>query len=375
MKKYDNIQILRVLSCLGIFATHLAPRMGASGYAASAANFCASGVYLFFIISGFLACCAKEIRPGGGRRGVLAYYCKRFFRILPLYYAVIVYNMALHGLILHDVPDDPAGLSWLRYFFLTNAFIPGPDNFWSNLSATWTISLFCFLYLCAPLFVRLIGEKNGRAGVFRAAVLYLAALLLRYIWVAAGLSSYMMAFYYLHYFVLGMLVRKLAEAYGPAAATIRFAGFAAVLGSAVQVSGAGNDYFTVVSWFYAALVLVTGGFSWKKESAAAGSYCPTRPQRLGMGKESAGYSGQRDSLSARAARVVGVLDVYSYAIYLIHAVVIDGIALLQAHVRLSGIAVLLIAVSLTAIGAWLAHFMIEKPAEKLGRRLVAHLKI
>lgn len=370
MKKYDNIQILRVLSCLGIFVTHLAPRMGAAGFAASAANFCASGVYLFFIISGFLACCAKEIRPGGGRHGVLAYYCKRFFRILPLYYAVIVYNMALHGLILHDVPDDPAGLSWLRYFFLTNAVIPGPDNFWSNLSATWTISLFCFFYLCAPLFVRLIGEKGGRAGVFRATALYLVALLLRYIWVAAGLSSYMMAFYYLHYFVLGMLVWELAEAYGPAAATMRFAGFAAALGIAVQASGAGNDYFTVVSWFYAALVLATGGFSWRKESADAGSYCPTGPQRPGRG-----YPGQGDSLPARAARVTGVLDAYSYAIYLIHAVVIDGIALLQAHVRLPGIAVLLIAVSLTAIGAWLAHFMIEKPAEKLGRRLVAHLKI
>lgn len=363
------------MSCLGIFVTHLAPRMGVTGYAAAAANFCASGVYLFFLISGFLACCAKEIRPGGGWRGILMYYCKRFLRILPLYYAVIVYNMVLHCLILQDVPADPEGLSWLRYFFLTNAFIPGPDNFWSNLSATWTISLFCFFYLCAPLLVRLIFGKKEHAGVLRAAALYLAALLLRYIWVAAGLSSYMMAFYYLHYFILGMLVWKLAETYTSASAAMRFAVFAAVLGGVLRISGAGNDYFTVVSWFYAALVLLTGGFSWKKESAALGSYCPTRPQQLTAMAGSRGHFGEKDSVSARAARMIGILDRYSYAIYLVHAVVIDGIVLLQAHMQLPGIAVLLLAVGLTAVGAYLAHLLIEKPAEKLGRRLVARLKI
>lgn len=406
MKKYDNIQILRVLSCLGVFIAHLAPRLGATGHIASAANFCASGVYLFFVISGFLACCAKNIRPGSGWRSVLAYYCRRMLRILPLYYAVIVYNMVLHCLLLKDVPADPAGLFWLRYFFLTNAFIPGPDNFWSNLSATWTISLFVFFYLCAPLFVRLIEGKTGKAdrtrqterkndrterksgrtavcapagdlpyGVFRAALLYLAALFLRYIWVAAGLSSYMMLFYYLHYFILGMLVWEMAAAYRPAEALLRFAVFVSVLGGVLRISGAGNDYFTVVSWFYAALILMTGGFSWKKENAASGSYCPTRPQQLTAMAGSRGHFGAKESISARIVRMIGVLDTHSYAVYLVHAVVIDGIVLLQAHMQLPGIAVLLLAVGLTAVGAYLAHLLIEKPAEKLGRRLVARLKI
>lgn len=372
MKKYDNIQILRVLSCLGVFITHLAPRMGAAGMIASAANFCASGVYLFFIISGFLACGARDIMPGNGCRSILAYYCRRFFRILPLYYGVILFNMALHGLILQDVPEDPAGLSWLRYFLLTNAFIPGPDNFWSNLSATWTISLFCFFYLCAPLLVRLIG---GKRGIIKAAALYLSALLLRYIWVAAGLSAYMMVFYYLHYFILGMLVYKLAEACPPAAAALRFAVFAAILGAGLQGSGAGNDYFTVISWIYAALILATGGFCWKKEDSAEGSYCPTSPRQLSGMAAGRNHFGQKKSLSGRLARIVSVLDTYSYAIYLVHAVVIDGIVLLQAHVQLSGIAVLVAAVTLTAAGAYLARLLIEKPMENLSRRLVARLRI
>lgn len=375
MKKYDNIQILRVLACLGVFVTHLAPRMGVTGWAAKAANFGASGVYLFFLISGFLACCTRDISVGCGWKGIFSYYCKRLFRILPLYYAVILYHMALHGLILQDVPKDPAGLSWLRYFLLTNAFIPAPDNFWSNLSATWTISLFCFFYLCAPLFVRLIGkkwlpvlklvhvepalfawligqregeEKDSAAGnVRRAALLYLAVLLLRYIWVGAGLSAYMMAFYYLYFFVLGMLVHELSTVYRPLTAAIRFLLFAFAVGIVLELSGAGNDYFTVVSWGFALIVLLSVHFTWKREE---------------------------NGMPCRTARLIGVLDEYSYAIYLVHAVIIDGIVLLQAHVDLPGIAVLMIAVSLTAVGAYLAHQLIEKPAQRLGMRLCSKCK-
>lgn len=375
MKRYDNIQVLRVLACIGVFVTHLAPRMGAAGWLAKAANFGASGVYLFFLISGFLACCAKDIDTGGWR-GVLAYYCKRLFRILPLYYAVILYNMALHGLILHDVPKDPEGLSWLRYFLLTNAFIPGPDNFWSNLSATWTVSLFCFFYLCAPLFVRLIGKKwvpvlnfvhieppllawligqrkgaekqSGTGNIRRAAFLYLAALLLRYVWVGTGLSSYMMAFYYLHFFVLGMLVHELSGVYRPLTAAVRFLLLASATGIVLELSGAGNDYFTVVSWIFALIVLASVNFTWNQA---------------------------KNAISCRMARLIGVLDEHSYAIYLVHAVIIDGIVLLQAHVELSGIAVFILAVGLTAAGAYFAHLLIEKPAEKLGRRLVTRLRI
>lgn len=334
MRQFDNIQIFRVLACLGVFITHLAPRMGAEGRIAAIANLGASGVYLFFLISGFLACSAKEIRPGGGAKGILVYYCKRLLRVLPLYYAVILYNMALHCLILKDVTPDPGGLSWLRYFLLTNAFIPAPDNFWANLSATWTISLFCVFYLLAPLLVRLARGTRGTA------VLYLLTLLLRYVWVGAGLSSYMMIFYYLHFFVLGMLVRQLAEQYTPRKAALRFLMPAALLWIVLRVSGAGTDSFISQSWMFAVILLLTGGLQLKKEH-----------------------------------RLLGLLDRYSYAVYLVHAVVIDGIVLLQGHIALPNMAVLLIAVPLTAIGAWVAHFMIEKPAEKWSRRLVTAIRI
>lgn len=175
-QKYEHIQLLRALACIGVFITHLAPRLGATGKAAWLANQGAAGVYLFFVLSGYLACCDRKL-PTAGKKELLTYYKKRLVRILPLYYGVILYNILLHGLILKDIPADPQGLYWLRYFFLTNSVIPASNDFWGNLSATWTISLFMAFYLLVPVFVRLI------RGCTSAFFCYVLALILRYLWV------------------------------------------------------------------------------------------------------------------------------------------------------------------------------------------------
>ena len=171
MDKLDNIRLLRVLACLGVFIAHLAPRLGVSGICARIANFGAAGVYLFFLICGFLACRAKELAPGSAKGGVGRYYGRRLLRVLPLYYAVIFYNFLLHCFILRDVTPDPGGLYWFRYIFLTNVFLPAPDNFWGNMSATWTIGLFVFFYLSVPLWRRFSSKLSS------VILLYLAALL------------------------------------------------------------------------------------------------------------------------------------------------------------------------------------------------------
>ena len=109
-QKYEHIQLLRALACIGVFITHLAPRLGATGKAAWLANQGAAGVYLFFVLSGYLACCDRKL-PTAGKKELLTYYKKRLVRILPLYYGVILYNILLHGLILKDIPADPQSVS------------------------------------------------------------------------------------------------------------------------------------------------------------------------------------------------------------------------------------------------------------------------
>lgn len=332
MKQYDNIRIFRAAACLGVFLTHLGPYLGLTGGAAWAVNQGAAGVYLFFMISGFLACGDKELLSGK-KNSALRYYKKRLLRLLPLYYAVVLYNMALHILILKDVPADPDGLYWLRYFLLTNAWLPAPDNFWANLTATWTVCLFFAFYLFAPVLVQLI------RGTGSALFCYVLALMLRCMWTAAGLSDYMMIFYYLHYFVLGMLVyhimeaKPLPSAIGKAGTepeeggllvkkTLFFVALMAGVGLGMFLCRTKPDSFMVWSWAFGILLLATGSLS-----------CKSRFLRL--------------------------IDRYSYEIYLVHAVVLDGIGMLRAHLFLPPWAAAMLAVGLTAAGAAMA-----KAAEK-----------
>lgn len=337
-KRYGNIRVLRVLACLAVLITHLAPKMGAQGLAADLANLGASGVYLFFLISGFLACAERMQEKGG----IAIYYIKRAFRILPLYYAVVLYNMALHGLVLKDVPPDPGGLYWLRYFFCTNAFLPAPDNFWGNLSATWTVSLFMAFYLCAPFLKKAV--RDVKSGI----LLYLAAVALRYLWAGLGLSSYMMLFHYLHFFVLGMLVWQLGQL-GKIRGTVAAAAVAASVWLVLAATGQKVDPFLPWSWLFAGITLLTDGFFAQKQDAKKGT--------------------------GLLQKGISLLDSYSYSIYLVHAVVLDAVEMLAAHIFLPGPAVLALTLSLTAAGCLAARFLVERPAQKLGRRLVDAVRI
>lgn len=339
VQRYDHIQVFRVLACLGVFFTHLVPRMGASGLVYRVANFGASGVYLFFLISGFLACGSRELFWKGRGKDTLAYYIRRLFRILPLYYVVVFAQILLHQVILRDVPPDPGGLYWLRYFLLTDVVLPAPSDFWGNLGATWTIGLFVAFYLLAPLLMRI--ARSAPSALF----LYLAAVGLRYVWAGLGLSAYMMLFHYLHFFLLGIWVRYLSERMSPAKGAACMAVLSLGLGVGLSLLHQEGDYFMRLSWLFAVLILLTGDFSWDK------SRCH------GLGK------------------LFSLLDTCSYGIYLVHGFVLEGIGRLQGHIALPAPFVLCLAVLLTAAGVWAARRLVEEPMEKLGRKLVAGIRI
>lgn len=352
-QKYEHIQLLRAIACIGVFVTHLAPRLGATGKVAWLANQGAAGVYLFFVISGYLACCDRKL-PTAGKKELLTYYKKRLVRILPLYYAVILYNMLLHGLLLKDIPADPEGLYWLRYFFLTNSVIPAPNDFWGNLSATWTISLFVAFYLLAPVFVRLI------RGCTSAFFCYVLALILRYLWVKTGYGDYMMIFYYLHYFLLGIVVWEIQQmdarkeretaswagaqkqVFQTGARKRQLAVYAALLAAAgliLWLGRAQTDSFILWSWCFGALLLAGSGFH----------FC-----RTGVG--------------GRIADAVLWTDRYSYEIYLVHAVVLEGLGMVRVHIGLPNAAFLILALLLTGAGAVLSKKLIEDTAIRLVAR-------
>ena len=339
-KRLDSISVLRVLACGGVFACHVAPVSGAMGIGARIASIGASGVYLFFILSGFLAAGEGAFRRSGiTAADYSAYAAKRLRRLLPMYYLVMLAQFVLHTAVLRDVPPDPRHLGWLRYLFLTNAVIPAPDNFWGNLGATWTVGLFVVSALLMPFALRWI--RVGRGAVYRAAALYLALAALAGFWERAGGHGFLMCFHYLHYFALGALIRVIAEESGERGANaeagaggtgrgilrqaLLYLGTVAACAATVYVLFRSIGYFTAVSWGYGLLALVTLPLSF----------------------------GREDSLLKRA---VSFLDRHSYGVYLVHAAVAEWLYLVKSHIPLSGLAVWVSAVVCTIIGTALVTF-------------------
>ncbi len=72
-QKYEHIQLLRALACIGVFITHLAPRLEATGKSRVACQSGSGGRVSLFVLSGYLACCDRKL-PTAGKKELLTYY-------------------------------------------------------------------------------------------------------------------------------------------------------------------------------------------------------------------------------------------------------------------------------------------------------------
>lgn len=185
-----------MIACLMVFTVHFSQRMHFEGIAAILAGGGKYGVYLFFIISGFLIANSCE---NYGRQHTGNYIVNRMIKILPLYYCVIAYYFVVHIFILRDIPEDPAGLGWLRYLFILNGIVPNTGTyFWDNLGITWTIPYFVWAYLCLPLVLKVV--KNYFSSV---AALFVTLIGMRYLY---RLGGYFDILYNAVYFIEGVVI-------------------------------------------------------------------------------------------------------------------------------------------------------------------------
>ncbi|RAZ60439.1 acyltransferase family protein [Campylobacter hyointestinalis] len=107
------------------------------------------GVALFFIISAFTLFRSLDVRQECGYR---AYYFRRFFRIAPLYYLVLIVVFSISGSRIYYVEDIESGNSIFNLFahiFFINGFFTNYFN--SILGVEWTIFVEVSFYIILPL--------------------------------------------------------------------------------------------------------------------------------------------------------------------------------------------------------------------------------
>lgn len=324
MRRTVGLQILRVLACAGVFLCHLGAQMEVDGTLEKFMDFGAMGVYLFFILSGYFGFHSKELENENKVKGCLKYWTKRAFKILPLYYAVILYNFVLYEWILRSTPVDSSGIGWPRYVFFLSTSIPADKNFWVNLSYTWTISIFVLFYLLMPLIKRFVKSFKGAVAFW--GVLYILSL------ICVNRVAYGMPFFFLHYFAMGIVLYYALKENKAKEVVIGCLVF--VFGSLIMNSTLTN---TACSMLFVILIIAV------KEVKVE---------------------------NKNLQKWIDTLDAYSYTLYLSHAVVMNGIEMLKNRYPLSPMTILLIAVVCTLVGTIVVHHVIERPMEKVGRKLL-----
>ncbi len=120
------------------------------------------GVTLFFLMSAFTLCLSLTVKKEYERRPVTNYFIRRFFRIAPLYYLIILLSYAL------NVTAGSVGSVFANLFF-----IHGMSPYWINavVPGGWSVGIEVLFYLIFPLLYFKIKTLSGAINVTLVAIL------------------------------------------------------------------------------------------------------------------------------------------------------------------------------------------------------------
>lgn len=318
-----SIQLLRVIACLLVYTVHLGQRLELSGTVRTITDFGKNGVFLFFIISGFLAAGSLCLRDTVNKK---EYYLKRAIAILPLYYFIILVLFIVETTIHRFspfIPDDPLGLTWWRFVFLLNGVVDYSSFYWSNLAGTWTIPVFAFFYLIAPWVLSKIKTAKGAFCVWVGVFVLTKGIGLFY-------SCYSLS--NLHFFFLGTLVFFCRREGMEQTVLVLF--LICAMGAVVLA-----QTNLLYAFLLAALLTVLIGM-----------------ENLSLPKPITG--------------IVNILDRYSFTLYLAHEALFHCVVdRLQANGAHKGIIIATATVG-TVLVTWLIGRFVEQPIQKGLRKLL-----
>lgn len=124
-----------------------------AGLLATLADTGARGVQLFYIVSAYTLYRSLAHRGQSGEPGLLAaYFLRRFFRIAPMFYLVLAFNLATLGLgPRHWAPQGLSLWDLAATLTFTNAWVPNAIT--SAVDGGWSIAIEWNFYLLLPLLV------------------------------------------------------------------------------------------------------------------------------------------------------------------------------------------------------------------------------
>lgn len=296
------------------------------------------GVCIFFAMSGYLI-----MQSVDNSKNLKEYFIKRVSRIIPAYYAILIFAIIVWDVVLGQMPKDSMlGIGWLRYFLFLNGIVPSSQYYhWNDLWGLWTMSCFMLYYILAPFIRKYVNS-------YKASLIFLMAVIV----FAYGYK----AVYF--YFLNKNNVPWAAETAGDCAVfnLISFA-FGTVAWYAVK-DGKEKNYMRLVIVSLACFLAIRedtfNRIIWSLFTVA-----------FMLSMKDFSYNGRTQWIG----NTFSFLAKYSFTVYLVHMPVIELTEYFSEHVHYLGyFPFLLIVVSVTVIMTALLHYLVEVPFAKLIKR-------
>lgn len=165
-KRYNNLDTIRMIACLGIVLVHILKNTNLTGLQAGVVfdyilnNFLLKlekFVSLFFILSGFSISCGYYNKIRNNEMSIVYFYKRRYLKIYPLF-ALLVLFEASYLLLTHSITLPSAFMECIADGSLSFAFLP-----FSNLSIVgvgWALGVIFAFYMVYPFLVFCLYTKK-----------------------------------------------------------------------------------------------------------------------------------------------------------------------------------------------------------------------
>ncbi len=328
---------LRALAILGVLLHHTRgkPFGLLHGY---------RGVWVFFVLSGFLITTLALREANLGRFDLRGFVIRRTFRILPLYYLTLLAYLVWVFALNMEPNADVFAQSMLNFVFYTPEFPIFRTDFGVPFGQSWSLGIEEKFYLVWPtLAFVVLARSHHRIAVTVLLIVFGAVLTAQGGWLAQMWGSYTDI-------LIGCLLAQLLNE----RATYEKL---AVLGR------------TGIAWAVIALLALAtlrngttqlGERSFSLLAAAAITALVTNER------------GPAQHMSTPWLLRIGV---WSYAIYLTHAIVFDVVNQTMPPGRIGNVLTLPATLLIDLPICWLLHRYIEKPLINIGRKLASRRRV
>jgi peptidoglycan/LPS O-acetylase OafA/YrhL len=232
-----DIEGLRAVAVIGVLAFHITPTVLDAGFL---------GVDVFFVISGYLITRSILEHHGAGTFSFLDFYARRIRRLMPAYFATILFVYIVGFFVL--LPPELVFLgqtSLAATLYVSNLFFMTQNDYFSPflksspLLHTWSLSVEEQFYLIFP-FLLLLALRRGRgAAVAAMAAAALASLALaEHLLARDAAAAFFLSPARFWQLLCGSLLAAAPQPRLPvaAAAALRYGGLAAIAGSYLLLS-------------------------------------------------------------------------------------------------------------------------------------------